>query len=161
MTANDSLWQLPCLSSSQELRGACYLRIYLGMVKGNEFDNTIEMKIDTIITPAERIRMYRDKFTVLGSSDIALVKTSKPILFTPNQVTPVQLKWLIDYKCWCCSNFSFKDMFEQSAGGRSRRVRDGVWIRRRRGHRGWARLLLDWWGRAQQIRHVRVTNIHR
>ena len=62
------------------------------MVKGNEFDNTIEVKIDTIITPAERIRMYRDKFTVLGSSDIALVKTSQPILFTPNQVTPVQLK---------------------------------------------------------------------
>ena len=69
------------------------------MVKGNEFDNTIEMKIDSIITPAERIRMYREKFTVLGSSDIALVKTSKPILFTPNQVTPVKkwLKWLMEY----------------------------------------------------------------
>ena len=77
------------------------------MVKGNDFDNTIEMKIDTIITPAERIRMYRDKFTVLGSSDIALVKTSKPILFTPNQVTPVQLKCYIDFESFS-KTFSLK-----------------------------------------------------
>lgn len=65
------------------------------MVKGNEFDNTVEMKIDTVITPAERIKMYQEKFTVLGSSDIALVRTSNPIPFMPNQVTPVQINWVI------------------------------------------------------------------
>lgn len=108
-----------------------YIRIYLGMVKGNEFDNTVEMKIDTVITPAERIRMYQEKFTVLGSSDIALVRTSNPILFIPNQVSPVQLNWMI---IKVLSDLNFKDLFEQSAGGRTRRVRDGIRIRRRRGH---------------------------
>ena len=61
------------------------------MVKGNEFDNTIEMRIDTVYTPAERIRMYQEKFTVLGSSDIALIRTSDQIPFIPNRVTPVLL----------------------------------------------------------------------
>ena len=59
------------------------------MMKGNEFDNTIEMRIDTVFTPAKRIGMCQEKFTVLGSSDIALIRTSYPIPFIPDQVTPV------------------------------------------------------------------------
>ena len=59
------------------------------MIKGNEFDKAVEMKIDTVFTPAERIRMYKEKFSVLGSADIALVRTSSQVLFITDKVMPV------------------------------------------------------------------------
>ena len=59
------------------------------MVKGNEFEDTIKMEIENVITPAERIRMYQEKFSVLGSCDIALIRTSEPITFILGKVSPV------------------------------------------------------------------------
>ena len=55
MTAYDSFWQLPCLSSSQELRSACYV-VYVAPKQNfvNEY-NIFDMFI-AFLTKSARIR---------------------------------------------------------------------------------------------------------
>ena len=59
------------------------------MTKKNDFKNSYRYEIESVRVPKERIKMYREEESFIGSNDIALIKLKTKIVFIPNKIMPV------------------------------------------------------------------------
>ena len=64
--------------------------VFLGLRDRERFDEAVKYEIESVRTPKERLALYaREELT--GSNDIALVRTTEPIVFIPGKIMTVSL----------------------------------------------------------------------
>ena len=84
-------------------------QIFIGLMDTNHFDNAAEYVIESVQIPEGRVKLY-DQEVVVGPEDVALVRTTQPIIFEENKIAPVKKETIATL-----SNFFqniFADLFD-------------------------------------------------
>ena len=84
-------------------------QIYIGLMDTKHIDNAAEYVIESVQIPEGRVKLY-DREVVVGPDDVALVRTTQPIIFEENKIAPVKKETIASL-----SNFFqniFADLFD-------------------------------------------------